>query len=124
MGMYTELVLKCGVNFDSMGKIEKQVFDHLFNNGEHPERLPSHPFFECSRWDQIGTMSSFYHHPKPIKSVHEDYLFSRSDLKNYDNEVQLFIDWFSPFVSENAEQCIGWEWYEESDAPTLIYPKR
>lgn len=121
MGMYTELVLKCQINTGSMNEFELSAFNYLFNIGERPVQLPEHPFFNCERWECIGNMSSFYHHPKPIKSFYDDYLFSRSDLKNYNDEILHFLNWLNPFINELDGKCIGWQWYEESDSPTLIY---
>ena len=47
-------------------------------------------------------------------------LFSRSDLKNYDREIELFFDWLRPLTCALPGDCIGWQWYEEHDEPTLV----
>ena len=126
MGMYTELVLK--VEFEkNIDPLVYKILHHMFGDGEEPqERLPDHPFFDCPRWSFIGRCSSFYHHPENINSWHDvDYsssvrVFSRSDLKNYDNEIALFIDWVKPYVVPATGSCLGWVWYEEDEMPTLI----
>lgn len=129
MGMYTELVLKCGIRDDVPSDV-RAVLKHLFMQDEEPETLPDHAFFKCPRWMMIGQCSSFYHHPRAMSDYwtgHSDkdeqggYLFSRSDLKNYDDEINLFIDWLRPYIDEEDEQCIGWSWYEEDCQPTLIF---
>lgn len=125
MGMYTELVLKCEVRGDAPDLV-KQAVRHLFNNEDAPAELPDHEFFSCHRWEWIGSGSSAYHHPEAVKSLvkydwSEDInIFSRSDLKDYDDEISKFIDWIAPYLSAPGETCIGWKWYEEDEKPTLI----
>lgn len=129
MGMYTELVLKCQIKDEAPSQV-KEVLKYLFKGGEELKTLPDHKFFKCPRWNGIGQCSSFYHHPKALSDYwtghgnNDDrggYLFSRSDLKNYDQEIENFLDWLMPYIDEYEGQCIGWQWYEEDDEPTLLY---
>lgn len=129
MGMYTELVLKCSTKANLPDDV-KAVLNCLFRGHSEPENLPDHAFFKCLRWACIGQTSSFYHHPKALSDYWtgfpEDldnggYIFSRSDLKNYDDEIEHFVDWFMPYIEEDVGQCIGWQWYEEDKAPTLLF---
>lgn len=126
MGMYTELVLKCSFKNDTPQEA-LGVIRHLFAGGPLASQVPDHPFFSKPRWDHIGSLSSYYHHPKAINDLHDNfsglYLFSRSDLKNYDGEIEAFLDWVDPYVDERPGQCIGWSWYEEDLSPTLVYKK-
>jgi hypothetical protein len=126
MGMYTELVLKCETKEDIPKEI-KSVLEFLFGNGESPLETPSHPFFMLPRWKAVGHCSSYYHHPKRVFNIVESpiwdsmYIFSRSDLKNYDGEIEAFIDWITPYLQTYGKTCIGWKWYEEDAEPTLIF---
>jgi len=120
MGMYTELVLKCDVLPDVPENVG-QVLNFLFCGGDEPTDLPDHSFFRCERWQAVGRCNSYYHHPKTINSYTENYLFSRSDLKNYDGEIEKFVDWVKPYLNMSAGDCIGWSWYEEAPSPTLIF---
>lgn len=125
MGMYTELVLKCRIKESAPDSV-KAVINHLFCGADDPETLPAHPFFGLTRWNCIGGMSSFYHHPAVVNSVPKfdftdsNYIFSRSDIKNYDGEIESFIDWIKPYLENEEGECIGWSWYEEELQPTLI----
>lgn len=125
MGMYTELVLKCEVSGDAP-EIVKNVVRHLFSGGERPEQIPEHEFFKCHRWSSIGSGSSAYHFPEAISNLFKYdwdeslYIFSRSDLKNYDDEIAKFVDWITPHLVAHGETCIGWSWYEDDEKPTLI----
>lgn len=122
MGMYTELVLKCEVQH-FLPKDVEDILNFLFNSRDVPEELPKHPFFECDRWRHIGNRSSYYHIPWCHSKYSENYIFCRCDLKDYDKEIELFLDWLSPYLYCPVGACIGWTWYEEDDVPTLIYKK-
>ncbi|HAZ2983855.1 TPA: hypothetical protein J0587_004682 [Salmonella enterica subsp. enterica serovar Kentucky] len=125
MGMYTELVLKCQIKEDAPADV-KSVIAYMFCGEDAPKKLPDHPFFGLTRWNSIGSCSSFYHHPEVVNScpkfdyTDSQYIFSRSDIKNYDGEIESFIDWLKPYVDAPEGQCIGWSWYEEGQQPTLI----
>lgn len=122
MGMYTEIIIKCSLK-ENLPETVNAVLNQLFNNEEEVENLPNHPFFSCPRWRAIGRCSSYYHIPWADANYRDGYLFSRSDLKNYDNEIYLFFDWLDPYINELPNTCIGWSWYEEDDVPELRYKK-
>lgn len=129
MGMYTELVLKCRIKEDTSQEV-LTVLHYLFKNRLVGATPLDHPFFKAPRWTMIGNSSSFYHHPEAVSDLYEFdqpnrgvYIFSRSDLKNYDNEIALFLDWINPYLDHMPGECIGWTWYEEEEQPTLIYCK-
>ncbi len=117
--MYTELVLKCDIKGNAPKQV-KDVLDFLFLGKEQPTELPDHEFFSKGRWTLIGNCSSYYHHPEVVNSYIEGHLFSRSDIKNYESEIEAFLDWLMPYVDDYEGRCIGWSWYEEADVPTLI----
>jgi len=122
MGMYTELVIKADVRAD-ITEQEKKVLNFLFNRSEEPsiEELPLHKFFMEVRWRYIGDSCSYYHIPWSTSRYHEDYIFSRSDLKNYGTEIESFLDWIDPLLDNEEGSCIGYWWYEEDKAPNLVY---
>jgi len=122
MGMYTELIFKARLIDDAPEEVVN-IVNFLFSGKLAPKHLPTpdHKFFNCPRWTQVGNSSSFYHIPIASSVVYDNYIFSRSDLKNYDNEIELFLDWINPYLDNFTGDCIGWTWYEEDMAPTLIY---
>jgi hypothetical protein len=113
MGMYTELVFKADVK-PRISKQVKDVLNYMFNDGVEPEELPEHPFFECYRWRQVGRCCSSF------GQYSSSGIFNHSEFKNYNDEIENFIDWVSPYLDHCDGDCIGWEWYEEYDVPTLI----
>ena len=123
MGMYTELVLKCEVRGDAPIEV-MEVIGNLFGQQQEPESLPNHEFFKCQRWDFIGkhdSTSTMKVRPWSLRGDLE--IFSYSSLKNYDSEIEKFIDWITPYLCYSHKKCIGWSWYEEEDKPKLIIIK-
>jgi len=123
MGMHTELLLKCRLR--PRGVLPAgvpEVLDFLFNyKGPVEEsKIPNHSFFDCARWAFIGSCSSYYHIPWSVSEYSEDYIFSRSDLKNYEQEIEEFLGWLHPYLDICGSEVIGWKWYEEDGRPTLI----
>lgn len=127
MGMYTELVIKCKVKKQLPVEV-KNIINYLFNSTgdilNPPDCLPQHKFFTLERWHWVGKGSSVYHIPFSLSKYEENYLFSRSDLKNYCGEIEEFLDWFNQYIDEPEDTCIGWTWYEEVDKPTLIFKQK
>ncbi len=124
MGMYTELFLSCEFNEDLPKEAEK-VLLHLFDAKDEPESLPDHEFFSCTRWRQIGSMCSFYFTPFALSKIEKEqgsyYLTTRSDLKNYDSEIEKFLNWVEPYIYAHDGDHLGHYRYEEDDKPTLIF---
>lgn len=132
--MYTELVIKFSFKKEKLSELQYNVLDYMFNpdskyDWENKPETPDDLFFNCHRWDSIGNSCSYYHYPNIVKdwycsSWDKDiiYVFNRSDLKNYNHEIQLFLDWLRTLdlYTSNGE-FIGYWMYEEDEIPTLIY---
>ncbi len=125
MGMYTECFVRVEIEENTppdVIEILRWMFDQ--DSGPCPESLPDHPFFACDRWAAIGHSGSFYHQPRPTSSMWLDqgkwYICSRSDLKNYDDEISKFFDWLQPYAEATPGDFIGYSLYEEDQTPTLI----
>lgn len=121
MGMYTEILVKVEI-VDSATDIDKAVLHYLFGDSdEEPSQLPDHEFFTKNRWSCIGRSSSYYHIPESTSVIADDeYIFSRSDFKNYGGEADAFFEWLRGVAIPATGECYGWIWYEEDDAPTLV----
>ena len=127
MGMYTELVL--GVNL--VRDVPKEVIDILefmiSGTFEDPEPItPDHPLFKTDRWRTMLQSDSYYFGgfsnslisaPRFKDDVYR--LSIRSNLKNYDSEIELFLNWLTPYIETRG--FIGYMRYEEYDDPWLIY---
>lgn len=135
MGTYTELYLSVELtNLDETAlKVLTYLFDdNIISNDKLLENNLSnkinHPFFKCERWSFIGNSASYYFTPYVVnKFVKDDinddyYLITKSDLKNYNNEIKLFCDWLYPYLSEYEGHLGHWR-CQEDYTPTLIYYK-
>lgn len=120
MGMYTELVLgvelKADPNVIGILKVMLGYLDEFDGNY-------SHPLFSTPRWRiMLGCGSAYFDRQADSKLV-EDYrccyLNVGCNFKNYNNEIDLFLDWLRPYIESDG--FIGYMRYEENDNPTLIY---
>ncbi|MFS0657480.1 hypothetical protein AB1L07_02480 [Niallia alba] len=135
MGMYTELV--CA--FELKGDTPKQVLRTLcYMTGDENEEIldlygiPTHPLFlDGNRWRFMLQCDSYYFDGETNSKLTTDllipekpsyYLTVRCNLKNYNDEIEKFIDWLKPHIATDHEhQFIGYKRYETDNEPTLIY---
>lgn len=124
MGMYTELFLSCRVRRNTEAI---PILKYLANKELTPGVLPKHDVFSCPRWEMLGRCSSYYFLPKAYTTLDYDdigkyWMFvSLSSLKNYNNEIQIFIDWLRPFLEVDQDEMFGYYRYEENKEPTILY---
>lgn len=124
MGMYTELDLKVAIEDEPT--VVNILKDLATTDGSLTikNRL-DHPFFKTARCDIIGHGGSYYFDGQPYIQFKYDeiakcwFLTTCFNLKNYDREIEKFLDWLCPFIL--TEGYIGTYWYEEAFAPTEIY---
>jgi hypothetical protein len=118
MGMYTEIY----VNVDLKEDTPKDIVDvlRLICDGYTPDGFPSRTcclFYNCSyytprthvshlTYDEIGKQWS---------------LLGKGDLKNYENEIDYFFTWLTPWVEGEPGDFIGYHRYEEAQEPTLVF---
>jgi hypothetical protein len=123
MGMYTELNI--GVRFkqdtpDNIINIIKHMIDNNIN-----AITTDHPLFSSPRWRIMLTCYSYYFDGRADSNLRYDeidesyHLNVRCNLKNYDNEIELFLDFIRPYLE--TEGFLGYMRYEENENPTLIY---
>jgi hypothetical protein len=127
MGMYTEIYVKISFKPETPQSVIDTIAA-MMGEKEDPETLPDHGLFTKARWCFMLRCSSYYHMPSCVgKFWYDDiakqwFLLNRSDLKNYEGEIESFFDWVAPYAEQNSDkQFIGYELYEESDEPTMYY---
>lgn len=128
--MYTEFVFATELKKDTpenVINILKYLTDEPEYDTEYAGELPEHPFFKTDRWKWIFKCDSYYFPGISMcQFVHDEffpgtyYLTSRSNLKNYDNEIGKFLHWIKPYC-DGSHGFMGYKMYEEFDEPTLIY---
>ena len=124
MGMYTELFISTRIK-DAPGVAT--ILKFMLADVGTLETPPNHPLFRTKRWQSMLRMSSHYFVPRAMSLFEYDdickawVLISRSDFKNYDDEIAKFINWIRPHLACSAGEMIGYYRYEESHEPTIIY---
>lgn len=127
MGMYTEFVLGVNLKRDTPDEIIDILRYMTEGEFEDPEPEASdHLLFKTERWRYMLQCDSAYFGglsisklQRPEHATDDWHLSIRSNLKNYDNEIELFLNWISPYVVTNG--FIGYMRHEEWIDPYLIY---
>lgn len=127
MGMYTELVLGVDLVRDTPEEVIDILKYMIEGELEDPEpTVPDHPLFKTDRWRIMlrcdshyfgGCSFSILDSPRYKGDVYK--LSIRSNLKNYDSEIELFLNWLAPYIETRG--FIGHMRYEAFDDPWLIY---
>lgn len=123
MGMYTELNI--GVNLRS--DTPENIIDILKHMLEDDEDVctTDHPLFETERWRFMLRCDSYYFDGHTDSSMVKDNISGeyelnvRCNIKNYDDEIEQFLDFIQPYLESDG--FLGYKRYEEFDDPTLIY---
>lgn len=136
MGMYTAISLGIELKADTpsyqidllrymVGVLESEKHVSVDSFFKLYSPLPVHPFFHTTRWASMLRCDSYYFDYQTHYSITYDkisaacYLSGVSNLKNYDNEIDLFLDWIGPNIATDG--FIGWKMYEEDVAPTMLF---
>ena len=122
MGMYTELVL--GLQIENQNPVIDTLKYMVGDIDEpiYPVELFKHKFFSTARWNFMLQCDSCYFDGQTDSTIKNDqgwYLTVRCNFKNYDDEIELFLDWLAPYIETYG--FLGYHRYEEFDYPTLIY---
>ncbi len=128
MGMYTELVFACELKKDTPKEVI-DILEYMVGNPRKDPIIPAHELFSTSRWEWMFKSNSYYfdgdtHSTLRFDDMSKAYVLTvRCNLKNYDNEIEKFIDWIKPYVDKIDDylEFKGYYRYEENDKPTLIY---
>jgi len=122
MGMYTEISARIELPEDSTPQSVLDILNYMLGEIEEYPELPDHALFKTARWEFMLRCCSYYHVPfstfelKFDEIASDHFLVGRSDLKNYDNEIDLFFDWIAPYAESGM---LGYSLYEEDDFPTV-----
>lgn len=128
MGMYTELVMATEIKNDPNIISVLQFMLGDTDSIKPHFTIPEHPLFKTERWKSMLCCDSYYFAGTTHCELECDnlgsgcklcYLTIRTNFKNYDSEIDHFLDWLSPYIVTNG--FLGYERYEEFENPTLIY---
>lgn len=126
--MYTELIFGCSLKKSTPSYIT-EALNHVINN-KHPYIISEEAskFIDDYKLNKLIWCSSFYfgvnnaHSMCFYNTTSEEWVVSfRSNCKNYDNEIEAFITFITPFVAQGSgsTDIFAIVQYEEADYPTL-----
>ena len=123
MGMYTELIFGASLKTDT----PKEVIDtlrYMVGDIEQPEKLA----FDSNRNPLRGGSHYFGVISGATKMYYNDIakcwvLSSRANIKNYDSDIETFLEWIKPFVDSGSgdRDMYAITIYEEQSEPTVYY---
>ena len=127
MGMYTELKINIVLKPDT-----PQCVIEFLNNVINNDLLDSenvlftsrnlfphfnHEFFECNRWELLLTSTNGgYTGGSRFTKLEDKYVLNlHTEFKNYDNEVDKFINWMSSFLEyKRRPHYVGYKNFEDT----------
>lgn len=125
MGMYTALHFNADIW--QAPDLVVDTLKSMTGQGPLPVQLPRHPLFAPdNRWEYMLQCDSYYFQADTHSIVYpfpsKGYGISITcNFKNYNNEIDLFLDWIMPYVEAEPGKWLGYHMYENDDVPTLIF---
>jgi calcineurin-like phosphoesterase family protein len=106
MGMYTKFIIKIQLRQDL--PLEISTILKNFNEYVHRNDVIAHPFwFEERR-------RCFFQSQNSKKRI-----IFKADIKNYESEIEKFLNWLQPYILAENGQKIGTYHYCERDLETI-----
>lgn len=135
MGMYTKFSVVIPIKRETPKEIQEVLVDLVENAGYKLDsgelQKPNHKFFEsdyfsaqCDSYYFTGTHNSAVKYSHEFEEVHRLVLHIDCDFKNYEDNINLFLDFVAPYIDiEDMWQptFLGYSLYEEDLNPTLYY---
>lgn len=114
MGMYTEFHFFGELRRDAPAQVVA-VMQYLLNDvgDESAAEGLEHPFFECDRWHFIGGGSSCG--TLTLSKLSGCEFAINCSLKNYNGEIEKFVDWVMPYLDNYNGEFLGYSRYEDWD---------
>jgi len=80
-------------------------------------QYPDHPLFNCGRRYLLRGSSSYLKDFPPTSERNDLVLNVSFNVKNYDSDIDKFLDWIFPYTMKIEH---GWCRYEYNDDPSLV----
>jgi len=130
MGYYVEFHFNADIWISRMSEVELRALDWMLRvKGSEAEGplayleppFPDHPLFQCNtRWPYWLHTYSMYHPVYPASCRDGGRLSIRTQVKNYNDIIEKFIDWITPFIDEEDGYFLGYFRYD-TGGPVFIY---
>ena len=129
MGMYTQLHYGAQLRTDVPESVIEILKVMVGDEETVPTTLPDDPLFTHDRWRWMLQCDSYYFdykttHLLDFDEIAKQWWFNVTcNLKNYEDEIALFVRWIAPYVDAEPGDFLGYHRYEEDEAPVLLlYP--
>ncbi len=126
MVMYTELSIRCRIKEDAPDFVIETL--RVMSSKDSERVLPEETkHFGDSRIIHMLHSCSYYLHPVTMQSfvydgIANQWMFAAlCNLKNYESEIETFIEWLTPYIDAYEGEFLGHRLYEEDDHPILLY---
>lgn len=127
MGMYTEIIFGAGLK----SNLSSDIITNIQNlvDGVDISNPPNHPFFQSERSWLLRSDGSYYFPGTVAPTFWYDeiskqyYLHFRTNIKNYNGEIEKFLDWIKPYIEDGVgtDNFYAIVTYEECSEPTIYY---
>tara|TARA_R110001592_G_scaffold362439_1_gene676218 strand:- start:196 stop:588 length:393 start_codon:yes stop_codon:yes gene_type:complete len=126
MGMYTELIFGADLKKDTHENVIEALKYMIGDTEEKPKDFPL-PDGRCE-WLFRGS-SCYFGVNSPVSKMWKDdigenwVLSTRSNIKNYEGEIEAFLDWIKPYIDGGSgyRDMYAIVTYEEAEAPNIYY---
>jgi len=130
MGYYTELRFKAKLKHDTpenvINFLKRVIKEHdlghvktIFNTEDVFKPEFDHPFFKCDRWYMLFISTNWDNEMQGgmfYENNNRWVIDLHTEFKNYDNEIDLFLDWIKPFIiGRKKKQYVGYKRGEDED---------
>jgi len=127
MGMFTELIFGAALKKDTPQEVIDSIKYMAGQIQDQPKGFP----FEEQRLKWLFTSGGSYYFGvheavfdmKFDKLTSEWIISARVNLKNYEQEIQKFLEWIKPFISKGSgtRDFYAIVTYEQQEEPTIHY---
>ena len=126
MGMYTELIFGASLIKDTPDQVINALKYMIGDIKEKPEDFPL-PEGRCAWLFRGG--SYYFGVNEPVSKMWYDdnsnnwRISTRSNIKNYDGEIETFLEWIKPFIHQGSgyRDMYAIVTYEEAESPTIYF---
>lgn len=126
--MYTEIIFGAGLKKELPETVVSAI-KKLVAGEDLGETAPDHSFFKSERPWLLRSAGSYCFtgtvEPKFWfdEIANQWFLHFRTNIKNYDSEIEKFIDWIKPHIGQGVGErnFFAVVTYEEASEPTIYY---
>lgn len=126
MGMYTELIFGASLKKDTPNEVIQSLKYILGEVQDKPSDFP----LPDGRCEWLFRGASYYFgvcnsvNRMWFDDIGKNYCIStRSNIKNYDNEIETFLAWIKPYIEigSGSREMYAVVTYEEAEEPKIYY---